>query len=580
VIGSPPVIEAAAESNKSIAVRADATRALIGNAPGGWHRPSFDDRAWPVVSGSPPPRAGLGPGSASSGDTPGVGSASRGSLYLRTHFDIDGLASVRLIELRVVYRDGFVAFLNGVELTRRNVPTAPQAARPLVAHGAEPERIFLPLPLQGPSLRSRDNVLALEIRPAVGRSPGDLSIPTGQVAIAAVSGVRIVRGPYLIAPTDGAVSVAWETDLVARGKVHLDLPRGSSHGHARSVAAAKSSLRQVVRLDGLLPGRRYGYRVEVNGTVRGDNAASAAFSFETAPSRGRPLRFIVYGDMRAPGHAAHAQIVAAIQREQPALVVNTGDLVATGGEESAWQRYFDITAFLGATTPVTPALGNHESYQGGSARSWTLFGLRSASPIPGTGYTSFDWGGTHIVILDSNHPDLTQRSWLVRDLALARKRRAPAIFAICHDGPWSHGIHGGSRAMERDFAPVLAAGGVDVLFSGHDHLYERGIGVTAAGSLPYVVSGGGGAPLYNPTCEGAVEPLAVANSSQGSAALESGNPGGARLPPCPAYVAVVAKTYHYVVVEVGNDTLRLCPRLPDGGAIEACIQTPLRSRHH
>ena len=57
--------------------------------------------------------------------------------------------------------------------------------------------------------------------------------------------------------------------------------------------------------------------------------------------------------------------------------------------------------------------------------------------------------------------------------------------------------------MVRDYAPLLAAGHVDVLFCGHDHIYERGVGSTPTGKLTYVVTGGGGAPLYNPRCQAA-----------------------------------------------------------------------------
>ena len=45
-------------------------------------------------------------------------------------------------------------------------------------------------------------------------------------------------------------------------------------------------------------------------------------------------------------------------------------------------------------------------------------------------------------------------------------------------------------------------------------------------------------------------------------------------------MATLVKTYHYVVVEVGAKTLRLCPKLPDGAPLEPCIETPLRQAEH
>jgi hypothetical protein len=173
-------------------------------------------------------------------------------------------------------------------------------------------------------------------------------------------------------------------------------------------------------------------------------------------------------------------------------------------------------------------------------------------------YTSFDWGGAHFVILDTNRVDRAQIAWLERDLAAARARKVRAIFAFCHDSPWSHGPHGGSRVVQQRLAPLLAGAGVAVLFSGHDHLYERGVATTPRGPLPYVVAGGGGAPLYNPTCT-----LDASGSSGGAAA-------------CPPSVRALVRTYHYVMVELAGSRLRLCPKRPDGSPVEPCVELTAR----
>jgi 3',5'-cyclic AMP phosphodiesterase CpdA len=450
--------------------------------------------------------------------------------------------------------------------------------------------------------------------PQPAARPAEMPVPVLAVALAP----RLVRGPYLVVVGDNAIAAAWETDLPARGILTIEpvppqpaldvraaaaatpgrtrTPR--STGAVRIVRAEVVGLRQVVRLPGLEPGRRYQYSVELeapgarreaappgsrppgsrppgDATTReplpGSASASPPAELEAPPRRDGPARFVVYGDMRAPGHAAHAQVVAGILRERPSLVLNTGDLVAAGGDASAWQRYFEITRALGSTTPVVPALGNHESYLGGASRSWALFGLKSAGSAPASGYASFDWGALHFVVLDTNALDAEQLAWLTRDLAAAARRRPRAIFAICHEGPWSSGPHGGSSAMERDVVPILAAGGVTLLFAGHDHLYERGAGPVRGGGaaprrLPYVVTGGGGAPLYNPTCE-------VVSPESAGAAGSRGAPASG-LPPCPPSVEIVRKAYHYIVVDVDEHGVRVCPRAPDGTAIEPCWSPP------
>ncbi|HVV53628.1 MAG TPA: metallophosphoesterase, partial [Polyangia bacterium] len=284
----------------------------------------------------------------------------------------------------------------------------------------------------------------------------------------------------------------------------------------------------------------------------------------TAP-RGAPFRFAVYGDMRYPGHAAHRAVVEALVREAPPLILNTGDLTDLGSEESNWQKYFEITAPMGAIAPVVPALGNHDAERRGAGApiAWSLFGVPPKGP---PGWTSFDLGGVHFVILSTNEMrNLAQVAWLRDDLAAARRRHVRAIFAFCHEGPWSHGLHGGDPLMAHTYAPVLAAAHVDVLFSGHDHIYERGLGTTPEGKLTYVVSGGGGAPLYNPRCWAVTGPPPV------------GVPGP--LPACPANVAALTNTYHYLMVEVSARGITLCPRHPDGSPVEACVELPARREH-
>ena len=120
--------------------------------------------------------------------------------------------------------------------------------------------------------------------------------------------------------------------------------------------------------------------------------------------------------------------------------------------------------------------------------------------------------------------------------------------------------------MIRDYAPLLAAGHVDVLFCGHDHIYERGVGSTPKGKLAYVVTGGGGAPLYNPRCQAAATGPAAAATFPG------------RCRPARRSVAALTKTYHYILVEVANDGIQLCPKRPDGSAVEPCVHLPPHRR--
>jgi acid phosphatase type 7 len=112
-------------------------------------------------------------------------------------------------------------------------------------------------------------------------------------------------------------------------------------------------------------------------------------------------------------------------------------------------------------------------------------------------YYSFDWGNTHFVALDSElyHGDRgadpeEQRDFLERDLATTRKRWR---IVFLHRSPYGSSRHGGDEKVREDLEPHFVKHGVGLVFSGHDHVYERTVPIR---SVTYVVSGGGGRRLY------------------------------------------------------------------------------------
>ncbi len=92
-------------------------RYLAGSDPEGpaWRGSDFDDSAW--TSGT----AGFGYGDE---DDTTVLEGMKGEysrLYLRTAFDVAALAELQEVQLAVRYDDGFIAYLNGVEVTRSSI---------------------------------------------------------------------------------------------------------------------------------------------------------------------------------------------------------------------------------------------------------------------------------------------------------------------------------------------------------------------------------------------------------------------------------------------------------------------------
>jgi acid phosphatase type 7 len=158
--------------------------------------------------------------------------------------------------------------------------------------------------------------------------------------------------------------------------------------------------------------------------------------------------------------------------------------------DSTWGRH------KARTRPVP---GNHDADPDGMRRYFAYFGA-AAGPQPG-GYYSFRLGAWHVVALNSNlpmGPDSDQGRWLARTLAENPTRCA---LAFMHHPRFSSGPHERSPHAVAAW-PLLERGGVDVLISAHDHVYERlapmrGTGARddARGVRQFVV-GTGGNTLY------------------------------------------------------------------------------------
>jgi len=119
-----------------------------------------------------------------------------------------------------------------------------------------------------------------------------------------------------------------------------------------------------------------------------------------------------------------------------------------------------------------------------------------------------NWGKyVHITILNSEaDPSSAQLDWLENDLA--SHENYTWKFVLFHRPPFSSGKHGSWIEGQEFWCPLFDKYHVDIVFSGHDHNYERSmpINYTASKTSPqdtyskgtmYIVSGGWGAPLYS-----------------------------------------------------------------------------------
>ena len=104
-----------------------------------------------------------------------------------------------------------------------------------------------------------------------------------------------------------------------------------------------------------------------------------------------------------------------------------------------------------------------------------------------------------MIVLDGNAPqifwDSPEYVWLEETLASEAAQAAAWRLAVAHPPPWCEGWghpgYDGDVPMREAVRPLLEEGGVDVVFTGHAHDYERG----ELNGVLWIVTGGGGGSL-------------------------------------------------------------------------------------
>jgi acid phosphatase type 7 len=362
------------------------------------------------------------------------------------------------------------------------------------------------------------------------------------VAQAEALALTWTKGPYLQALGPTSVTIKVELSEPAPVVVEIEDALGAKRLVASQSSASQSSEApfHAVRVEGLTPASTYRYRVKV---AREGGIATGEGRFVTAPEPkdSRPFRFIVYGDNRSD-HAAHAAVVRAIEATPSDFLVHTGDMVHTGSKAIEWETFFGIERALLRDRCVFAAVGNHElTAPDPSGKIAFLRYFASAEADGGERaalYGSFRWSNARIFLLNAMDTWTgDDRRWL--EAELSRSADEPLLvhrFAVLHHGPFSSGPHGGNtRIAETGALDVLRRHGVSLVFAGHDHTYERGEGA----GIKYIVSGGGGAPLY-----------ARKRVSAETRMFES--------------------THHFVEVAVDGEVVTTTAHRASGGVIERC----------
>jgi predicted phosphodiesterase len=378
----------------------------------------------------------------------------------------------------------------------------------------------------------------------------------GSVALAAAllaappAALVLTKGPYLQNPSSTAMTVQWETNVPGDGFVRFGAGEAMDQTAAavaqdKVADAAESKDKKApkrpaclyrARLTGLKPGSAYRYQV-VPSKERPAEALPPAATFRTFPDKPEPFTFIAYGDSRSHPEK-HRALAVHFMEHRPLFILHNGDMVSSSSAYDQWgPQYFAPLQDVINQVPMLMARGSHEPDVKPLLRLFDMPERRM--------WYAFDGGLVHGVVLDSRKDNAEVLRWLEADLAAAK---AVWKIAMYHNPSFNLGYHK-SDSGRATFLPILAKYGVDVILSGHSHLYERfkPLYMTApAPRLESPVTAGEGAVTVADVPR---HPITFITTGGGGASLKS----AVQHP----LLAKSFKGYHYLVFSVDAETLRL-----------------------
>jgi predicted phosphodiesterase len=202
----------------------------------------------------------------------------------------------------------------------------------------------------------------------------------------------------------------------------------------------------------------------------------------TAPRHADSVRFAVLGDAGTGGDAQQriAERAAAVHRQFPfEFALMLGDNLYGDEDPDDYERKFErpYKALLDAGVKFYAALGNHDDPSQRFYKPFNMNGERH--------YTfKAPRGSVRFFALDSNYMDQRQLDWVEKELSASDSDWKIAFF---HHPLYSSGErHGSDEVLREQLEPLFVKHGVNVVFTGHEHFYER---LKPQKGISYFISG-------------------------------------------------------------------------------------------
>lgn len=236
----------------------------------------------------------------------------------------------------------------------------------------------------------------------------------------------------------------------------------------------------------LEPGTKYRYRV---GSDSSGWSAWAQFKTADDSQSSKSLEFVYLGDIQNDIYSWGTRAVWAAHSKMPYadFILFAGDCVDKGNDKEQWEEWFDALGRVAETTSVVPVVGNHEYEKindTAEERALSVY-WKAQFSLPKNGLasleeTSFflDYPAMRLVVLNSMEALaseqylIAQTEWLERILASTTQKWIVISF---HHPLFSarDGRYGDYPELREQWQPLFEKYQVDLVLTGHDHMYGR-----------------------------------------------------------------------------------------------------------
>lgn len=212
-------------------------------------------------------------------------------------------------------------------------------------------------------------------------------------------------------------------------------------------------------------------------------------SLFAADANKKPLRFVVLGDWGSGDREEYelAKKMFEFHKQSPfEFVLTVGDNIYPNGCSSRFIKHFEkpFEDMIRAEVPFFATLGNHDVEDRRDHQlKYDLFNMKNQDYYLLNKHN----GLVDFFMLDSTNFTKEQEMWLIDKLGNSKAKWKMACF---HHPLYSSGKkHGSDKDLRKTVEPIFQSYGVKIVFSGHDHFYER---LHLQRGIQYFVTGGGG----------------------------------------------------------------------------------------